>query len=61
MKYRIVEIKEDKDILTMTGESIYAISKRIGVNQTYLGRLKNGQVIASEEYYKELKKKILDK
>ena len=60
MRYRVIEerIKEDPDLWN-TGESLYALSKRIGVPISLLSLLKRGKRVVKYETYLKYRKKIL--
>ena len=53
MKYKVVRIYEDEDLLKDTNARWLA--KQVGVTDVYIGYLKNGQRIATERLYGKIK------
>ena len=57
MKYKVTEIKEDKNILKLND---YEVARLMGCTPGYVNHLRKGRRIATEAFYKKLKK-IVDK
>jgi transcriptional regulator with XRE-family HTH domain len=58
MKYKVVRLKEDLEVLK--GQNLSQLAKKVGITRAYLSYLRNGERIATEALYNRIKE-VVDK
>lgn len=58
MKYKVVRVKEDPELLK--GQNLSEIARKVKMSRAYLSYLRNGDRIATEALYNRIKE-VVDK